>query len=105
MAERVDKKAEISIIGRYFNLDIEFIPGVKGTDVAIVKEEGRLQNELGCHRAHTNIWLKMVQEDISSALIFEDDNDFDVDIRHQLGLVQGECITFVLIVSPCLMSL
>ena len=40
--------------------------------------------ELGCWRAHANIWAEIVQSGISSALILEDDIDFTVGIRDVL---------------------
>jgi len=40
--------------------------------------------ELGCWRAHANIWAEIIQSGISSALILEDDIDFTVGIRDVL---------------------
>ena len=39
------------------------------------------QAQIGCWRAHANVWSHMVSNGISSALIFEDDVDFSVGIR------------------------
>jgi len=41
--------------------------------------------ELGCWRAHANIWIDIIQSGISSALILEDDIDFTVGIRDVLA--------------------
>ncbi|KAJ5725208.1 uncharacterized protein N7483_006565 [Penicillium malachiteum] len=42
-----------------------------------------LRNEqLGCWRAHANIWRKIISENIETALILEDDVDWDINIRH-----------------------
>jgi len=37
--------------------------------------------ELGCWRAHANVWSHIITSGISSALILEDDADFSVSIR------------------------
>jgi GR25 family glycosyltransferase involved in LPS biosynthesis len=36
--------------------------------------------QIGCWRAHMNIWREMIRTGISSALILEDDVDWDVRI-------------------------
>lgn len=92
---RTDKRAEMTILSKLYNIDLTFVPGVKGIDVVKLDEKEslaypRLQNEIGCARAHTNVWQKMIEEDIASALIFEDDVDFDVNIRKQLDKFQGD---------------
>ena len=47
-------------------------------------------NVLGCWRAHANLWESMVYNDITSALVFEGDTDWDVGIRAQmLELARG----------------
>lgn len=37
--------------------------------------------EIGCWRAHANLWSHVVSSGISTALILEDDADFSVGIR------------------------
>ena len=37
--------------------------------------------EVGCWRAHANLWSHIISSGVSSALIFEDDADFSVGIR------------------------
>ena len=39
---------------------------------------------VGCWRAHMNVYERMMRERVSSALIFEDDADWDVALRAQL---------------------
>jgi len=45
---------------------------------------GQASNVIGCWRAHMNVFQKMVHEKVSSALIFEDDADWDVALKEQL---------------------
>lgn len=54
-----------------YNLPAEKFPGKKTPRTA----------QIGCWRAHANVWSHMVLNGISSALIFEDDVDFSVGIR------------------------
>lgn len=41
-------------------------------------------NTIGCWRAHLNVLQKMVRENVATALVFEDDADWDVSLKHQL---------------------
>lgn len=41
-------------------------------------------NIVGCWRAHMNTLQKMVRENVASALIFEDDADWDVSFKQQM---------------------
>lgn len=40
--------------------------------------------QVGCWRAHLNVWEAMVHNGLSSALVFEDDADWDLGLRAQL---------------------
>ncbi|RYP74246.1 hypothetical protein DL769_004067 [Monosporascus sp. CRB-8-3] len=68
------------------NLEIEFIDGVNGKDVPdkalpLGLEQKRLPDAVvGSWRAHLNA----IQENLTTALILEDDADWDVRIRDQL---------------------
>ncbi len=60
-----------------------------------VKPEGSgilRPEQLGCWRAHANVWRRILDEDIETAMVIEDDVDWDVHVRdifaelsHQLG--------------------
>lgn len=45
---------------------------------------GQEANVIGCWRAHMNVYQQMVHDRVSSALVFEDDADWDVSLKHQL---------------------
>lgn len=36
---------------------------------------------IGCWRAHVDAWQRVVSERLSTALILEDDTDWDVDVK------------------------
>jgi Glycosyltransferase family 25 (LPS biosynthesis protein) len=43
--------------------------------------------KLGCWRAHANLWSRMLSEHITTALIVEDDADWDVNVHDNFALV------------------
>ncbi|GKT45716.1 uncharacterized protein ColSpa_05897 [Colletotrichum spaethianum] len=71
-------------------MDIEFVDGVPGNTVsnkAIPKttEHDRLNDgAIGCWRGHMNALGEIVRRNLSSALILEDDVDWDIRLRSQL---------------------
>lgn len=80
--------------------DIPFVraPGVRGSDMhASLKpwffdESGRLASpmkagEIGCHAAHLSIWQRMVEENISAALVLEDDATFPTTMANLIAAV------------------
>ena len=48
------------------------------------EHEGLMNNEIGTWRSHMNAMLTMVENNIASALIMEDDVDWDVRIKSQM---------------------
>lgn len=72
------------------NLDIRFIDGVKDSDVAekaIPKAENSEHIRgpaLGSWRGHMNAIQEIVRQNLSSALILEDDVDWDIRLKSQL---------------------
>jgi GR25 family glycosyltransferase involved in LPS biosynthesis len=36
---------------------------------------------LGCWRSHANVWQRVIEEDVGTAIILEDDIDWDVNIH------------------------
>ena len=43
--------------------------------------------QLGCWRAHANLWSRMLSENITTALIVEDDADWDVNVHDSFALL------------------
>ncbi|ORX96857.1 hypothetical protein BCR34DRAFT_578395 [Clohesyomyces aquaticus] len=89
MPHRTDKRDYLALMAHMSGLDIEFIDGVNGSMMhphALPNPWGgdKGAGTYGCWRAHLDIYQKMLQEKIHSALIFEDDADWDVFLRAQL---------------------
>ncbi|KAI9854797.1 MAG: hypothetical protein M1813_000863 [Trichoglossum hirsutum] len=72
------------------NIALDWVDGVRGEDVPDkalplpASPENMNIGNIGSWRAHLNAMAKIVKENISTALIMEDDADWDVRIRLQL---------------------
>ncbi|KAJ5704115.1 hypothetical protein N7493_011253 [Penicillium malachiteum] len=82
---RTDRQDAMALIAAASGLSLTREHGVYGS---LIHEKARpygshyLRNEqLGCWRAHANIWRKIISENIETALILEDDVDWDINIR------------------------
>ncbi|KAK3302648.1 glycosyltransferase family 25 protein [Chaetomium strumarium] len=90
LPSRTDRRDGMVLQAALSNMSIEFIDGVVGSEVpdkAIPKAKGRERLKdasIGSWRAHMNAIREVVHRNLSSALILEDDTDWDVRIREQL---------------------
>lgn len=114
LPHRSDKLDAFALAAGFTGFQFEVLPGVKGEEVSeqtlpapfplellpgdmknakgeIMSDEARHEREertrmgrIGCRRSHLNAARKMVQEGLGSALIFEDDADWDISLKAQL---------------------
>ncbi|KAJ4163380.1 hypothetical protein LMH87_005114 [Akanthomyces muscarius] len=90
LPERTDRRDGLTFQADLSNLQIEFIDGVKGDQIAkkaVPVDEGGLKikpAEIGCWRGHMNAIVEMIRQNLTSVLILEDDSDWDVRIHEQL---------------------
>ncbi|KAK7398076.1 hypothetical protein QQX98_012562 [Neonectria punicea] len=90
LPERTDRRDAITLNTALSRMTFQFIAGVPGdtiSDKAIPKESKHdkiSDGALGCWRAHMNALQEIVRSNVSTALILEDDADWDVRIRRQL---------------------
>ncbi|KAJ9601863.1 hypothetical protein H2200_013636 [Cladophialophora chaetospira] len=87
LPERTDKQDAFAIQAAFSNISYTLVDGVHGDEVstkALPHTMSQKATIIGCWRAHLNIYQKMVHENVSTALIFEDDADWDVALKHQL---------------------
>ncbi|KAE9369423.1 glycosyltransferase family 25 protein [Stipitochalara longipes BDJ] len=93
LPERSDKRDALALTSSLTEFKIDWIDGVKGQtipDKALPFGVDRLKlwkTNLGSWRGHINTVRKVVEEGISSALIMEDDTDWDIRLKSQLKLV------------------
>jgi hypothetical protein len=81
----------MSLAASMTGIDLTMMPASKAEDVhdKVVPpswSQDRMAASLGCWRSHANIWRKIINEDISTAIILEDDADWDVNIKEQMFL-------------------
>ncbi|KAE8167457.1 hypothetical protein BDV40DRAFT_252958 [Aspergillus tamarii] len=90
--ERTDKHDAIALAASYTGLEIDWLEGVRAADIppkaypAVWTEEKHRDKpaELGSWRAHMNALRHIVENKISSAVLMEDDSDWDVNIKTQM---------------------
>jgi hypothetical protein len=95
LSDRFDKRDAIELAADVTNLKLTWIDGVRPDDMApkaippTFKLPGVLPGVIGCWRSHMNVIQKIVKEKISTALILEDDSDWDVHIVSQMQQFSG----------------
>lgn len=93
LPERSDKRDALALTAALTGFHVEWVDGVKGEsipDKAVpfgVDRHALMESNLGSWRGHMNAVRRIVEEDLESALIMEDDIDWDVRLRWQLEQV------------------
>jgi hypothetical protein len=91
LSDRSDRRDSIELAADVTNLQITWIDGVSPslmnpkTVPSAYKLPAVLPGVIGCWRSHLNVLRKIVAEKVSSALIFEDDADWDLRIVEQMN--------------------
>ena len=88
MPGRTDKLDAFRLLASVTNLSYTVVPGVDGSKIQHIAwpgfyKEGRESN-IGSWRAHMNAVASILDNRLSSALIIEDDADWDVNLKTQL---------------------
>ncbi|KAK9238801.1 hypothetical protein V1525DRAFT_80992 [Lipomyces kononenkoae] len=92
MPYRTDRQDAMDLLASTSNLKVTRINGVDGESISAkaVPDNANLQpSVLGCWRAHADAWRYVIDNDIETALILEDDIDWDENIHqifHDLSL-------------------
>ncbi|TVY82973.1 hypothetical protein LSUE1_G007461 [Lachnellula suecica] len=90
MPERTDRSDSMILAAALSGLSMDFIDAVRGEtilDKALPPGEPRkhfAESNIGSWRAHINALKEVVRRDLTSALILEDDADWDIRIKEQL---------------------
>ncbi|KAK4191009.1 family 25 putative glycosyltransferase [Podospora australis] len=88
--ERTDRRDAMTLAAALSRIDVQWIDGVDGHSVSdkVVPgdswDKSISKGNKGSWRAHMNVLQRVVQDNITSALILEDDADWDVRIKPQL---------------------
>lgn len=96
LPERSDKRDALSLTAALTGFHVEWVDGVKEDTIADkavpfgIDRHNGFGSNLGSWRGHMNAIRRVVEEDLDSALIMEDDMDWDVRLRSQLeDVAQG----------------
>ncbi|KAM3414606.1 hypothetical protein BST61_g9765 [Cercospora zeina] len=91
MPERHDKRDAMAMSMSFSGIDFEWHDGINGSTIIEKAKPPKLDAKLtrtgplGSWRAHMNAMQRIVKDRIQSALIIEDDTDWDVNIKQQLN--------------------
>ncbi|RVX73037.1 hypothetical protein B0A52_02163 [Exophiala mesophila] len=89
-AERTDKRDAKTLASSFTDIDIDWLPAVSFEQVSPKAApptwdfNRQAKGALGCWRAHMNALEHIVRHRIQTALIMEDDADWDVSLKDQL---------------------
>ncbi|KAG4424023.1 hypothetical protein IFR04_002865 [Cadophora malorum] len=92
MPSRTDRRDAISLAAAVSGMDVDFIEGIGGDSIPEAalppvgsSESVKLSKGIkGSWRSHMNALHQIVHQNLTSALIFEDDVDWDIRLRYQL---------------------
>lgn len=87
LKERTDRQDAMTLQASVSNLNLTFVDAAKGQDIpslALPHKLDKAPAEVGCWRSHLNVMRHVVENNIQTALIFEDDADWDVALRAQM---------------------
>lgn len=87
LPERDDKRDAWAVTTSVSGFTVDLMDGVHGASIspnALPYPKTSKPGVLGCWRAHMNMLRDLVERQVSSALIFEDDADWDVALKAQL---------------------
>jgi hypothetical protein len=84
LPSRLDRKDTLTLMAAYTNLSITIVPGVKtlaDNSLPPPRTPGSIRTEeYAVWRAHANVWRKIIEDGITTELILEDDNDWDINL-------------------------
>ncbi|KAI5195360.1 hypothetical protein E4T38_09096 [Aureobasidium subglaciale] len=87
LPERSDKRDAVAVQASLSNFTLTVLYGVNGDTIsekALPYTMDLGPGQKGCWRGHLDVAQKMVMENIQTALVFEDDADWDVALHAQL---------------------
>ncbi|KAI1828260.1 glycosyltransferase family 25 protein [Xylaria intraflava] len=93
LPERTDKRDALALTSALTGVQIEFVDGVKGESIdtkalpAGADRSSLREENWGSWRGHMNAIRRIIDEGLESALIMEDDMDWDVRLKTQLKQV------------------
>ena len=98
LPSRSDRRDTLTLMTAYEGIQVDWQMAVRGEEVdpkawpAHWQAEGKqpTTTELGCWRSHVNVLRLIVEKRYKTALILEDDVDWDVRLKSQLALLSSK---------------
>ena len=88
LPSRLDRKDLLTVMATIANLSITVVPGVRTlaeNSLPPPRTPGNLRmEEYAVWRAHANVWRRVIEEGLTTALVLEDDNDWDISLKEQI---------------------
>ncbi|KAK7203586.1 hypothetical protein BZA70DRAFT_312241 [Myxozyma melibiosi] len=86
MPYRTDRQDAMNLVASTTGIKLKLIPGVDGSTIHEKAKpdflpENLTPSALGCWRAHADAWRYMLDSNLESLLILEDDVDWDINIH------------------------
>ncbi|KAG5954880.1 hypothetical protein E4U13_005542 [Claviceps humidiphila] len=86
LPNRSDRQDIMSMLASSTNVSLTFQPGASGADIPAKAKpagsDGLRDGQLGCWRSHADVWKRIIDENIQTAIVVEDDADWDMDIHN-----------------------
>ena len=103
LPSRLDRKDLLTVMATYSNISITIMPGVRSVAENALpppRTPGSLRmEEYAVWRAHANVWRKVIEDELETALILEDDNDWDLNLKQQIPRIMN-ALEEIRMVSP-----
>ncbi|KAI9720086.1 MAG: hypothetical protein M1828_005814 [Chrysothrix sp. TS-e1954] len=92
LPERTDRRDRLLLGSKVSGFNVDFIDGIHGEDIVQKTLPANywktlMPSNIGAWRAHVNALSEIVNQDLSSALIMEDDVDWDIRLKSILQSV------------------
>ena len=88
LPSRLDRKDILILMAKESNITVTIVPGVHTVAENALpppRTPGSLRaEEYAVWRVHANVWRRVIEEGLTTALILEDDNDWDVNLKEQM---------------------
>ncbi|KAK9385363.1 hypothetical protein V1515DRAFT_608417 [Lipomyces mesembrius] len=89
MPDRTDRQDAMNLLSSFAGIKIKLIPGVNGSEISPKAIPDQAPSDirasvLGCWRAHANAWRYLLESDMDTVLIFEDDLDWNPNVKGTL---------------------
>ncbi|CAG8567110.1 24862_t:CDS:1 [Gigaspora margarita] len=87
LKNRVDRREKLEFLAKKFNLNIEIFPAITGEDEDVLNELervdglGLIPTQIACYVSHYKVYQSIINHGYESALILEDDVDFELNIE------------------------